>query len=74
MQSCRCLKSRPRYLYRPFGAQQGEIDLRAALRDSEADEGFEAAIIAAINTKPEGHRFNVGGTPGGAQRMWQLGG
>jgi len=61
----------------PCMAQHGDIDLRAALRDSEADDLLEAAIIAAINAKPEGHQFNVAGTSHtsrNAQRMWQMGG
>ncbi len=58
----------------PCMAQQGDIDLRDALRGSAAHERLEAAIVAAINTKPAGHHFNVGGASGGAQRMWQLGG
>jgi len=61
----------------PCMAQHGDIDLRAALRGSESDERLEAAIVAAIDTKPEGHQFKLGGTSqlsGGAQRMWQMGG
>jgi cyclic pyranopterin phosphate synthase len=58
----------------PCMARHGDIDLRAALRGSEADDDLEAAIFAAVNAKPEGHQFNVGGAPGGGQRMWQLGG
>lgn len=61
----------------PCMAQHGDIDLRSALRGSEADELLEAAIVAAINAKPEGHQFKVGGashTSGSAQRMWQMGG
>jgi cyclic pyranopterin phosphate synthase len=57
----------------PCMARHGDVDLRAALRGSEADDDLEAAIVAAIDAKPEGHQFNVGGAPGG-QRMWQLGG
>jgi cyclic pyranopterin phosphate synthase len=55
-------------------AQPGDIDLRAALRRSESDDGLEAAIVAAVKDKPAGHQFNVCGAPGATQRMWQLGG
>lgn len=58
----------------PCMAQQGDIDLRAALRGSEADDDLEAMIVAAINAKPESHHFNVDGVSGSAQRMWQMGG
>ncbi len=58
----------------PCMAQRGDVDLRAALRGSEADDVLETAIVAAINTKPEGHQFKVGGITGSAQRMWQMGG
>ena len=58
----------------PCMAQQGDVDLRPALRHSEADDALEAAILAAIEAKPEGHRFEVGGANGSAQRMWQMGG
>ena len=58
----------------PCMAQQGDFDLRAALLGSETDECLETAIVEAINAKPEGHHFNERGAPGGAQRMWQLGG
>ena len=55
-------------------AQRGGIDLRALLRGSEADQGLEAAIVAAIAAKPAGHRFAVGAPPSDGQRMWRLGG
>jgi len=58
----------------PCMAQQGGVDLRGALRGSEADDRLEAQILAAINAKPAGHSFAVGATAGDAQRMWQLGG
>ena len=58
----------------PCMAQHGDTDLRAALRGSEADDVLEAAIIAAINAKPEGHQFKLGSVNGSAQRMWQMGG
>ena len=58
----------------PCMAQQGDIDLRAAIRSSESDDALEAAILAAINAKPESHQFRVGSVTGTAQRMWQMGG
>ncbi len=58
----------------PCMAQHGDVDLRPALRQSEADDVLEAAILAAIEAKPEGHQFKVGGSHGSAQRMWQMGG
>ena len=58
----------------PCMAQQGDIDLRAAIRSSETDDALEAAILAAIDAKPEGHQFKVGSVAGTAQRMWQMGG
>lgn len=58
----------------PCMAQQGDIDLRAALRCTGTDNELEAAILAAIMHKPEGHQFNA--THGSEQghRMWQMGG
>jgi cyclic pyranopterin phosphate synthase len=50
--------------------ERGSVDLRAALRESEADERLESEIVAAVASKPAGHHFAAGGT----QRMWQLGG
>lgn len=58
----------------PCMAQAGDIDLRAALRASETDDVLEAAILAAINAKPESHQFKPGSATGSAQRMWQMGG
>jgi cyclic pyranopterin phosphate synthase len=50
------------------------VDLRPALRGSEADERLEAEIVAAIADKPASHHFGIGDTAVRSQRMWQLGG
>ncbi len=39
--------------------ERGGVDLRAALRGSEADQRLEAEIVAAIASKPAGHRFGT---------------
>lgn len=58
----------------PCMAQQGDIDLRAALRGSKADDALETAILAAIKHKPEGHQFDAARGSDQGQRMWQMGG
>lgn len=40
--------------------RRGSVDLRAALRGSEADDALEAAIAAAIAAKPRCHAFVAG--------------
>jgi cyclic pyranopterin phosphate synthase len=50
------------------------VDLRPALRGSEADERLEAEIVAAIANKPASHQFGIGDRAVRSQRMWQLGG
>jgi cyclic pyranopterin phosphate synthase len=51
-----------------------DIDLRTALRASEADDAIEAAIRAGIVEKPEGHHFSTANRVVDVRPMWQLGG
>ena len=62
-------------LYTCLG-QEDQVDLRAALRGSEADEALHAAIDAGIHSKPRGHDFRIDrdGTPALARHMSALGG
>lgn len=53
--------------------ERSAVELRPALRGSEADGRLEAEILAAIAAKPAGHDFG-GARCAGGQRMWQLGG
>jgi len=50
------------------------VDLRAALRTSEADERLEREILAAIARKPASHRFPDPRFRAYAHPMWQVGG
>lgn len=50
------------------------VDLRQPLRESEADERLERAIVAAIAGKPAGHRFLDPRFRAYAHPMWQVGG
>jgi GTP 3',8-cyclase len=54
--------------------EHGGVDLRSALRESEADERLEGEIVAAMLAKPASHRFVAGGAPVNIHRMWQMGG
>ncbi|MGH6643860.1 MAG: GTP 3',8-cyclase MoaA, partial [Bradyrhizobium sp.] len=62
-------------LYTCLG-QEDRVDLKAALRGSEADDALHAAIDAAIDSKPRGHDFRIGrnGAPALARHMSALGG
>ncbi|MFS8055063.1 GTP 3',8-cyclase MoaA [Rhizobium sp. BR 317] len=62
-------------LYTCLG-QEDKTDLRAALRGSESDETFHAAIDEAIRAKPRGHDFHIDrtGAPKLARHMSTLGG
>jgi cyclic pyranopterin phosphate synthase len=53
---------------------QGGVDLRPALRESEADERLEREILAAIAHKPATHRFLDTRFRAYAHPMWQVGG
>jgi len=54
--------------------QQNSVDLRPALRSSEADDRLEGEILAAIAGKPAAHRFNEMRSHAELRPMWQLGG
>ena len=62
-------------LYTCLG-QEDRIDLKPALRGSEADERLHAEIDAGIRGKPRGHDFAIGrsGAPTLARHMSALGG
>lgn len=54
-------------------ARRASVDLRAALRGSEADTALEAAITAAVATRPGGHRFATDGMAGEIRPLWHQG-
>jgi len=62
-------------LYTCLG-QEDQVDLKAPLRGSEADEALHAAIDAGIRSKPRGHDFQIqrDGAPTLARHMSALGG
>jgi cyclic pyranopterin phosphate synthase len=48
---------------RPCLGDQGEIDLREALRRSPTDEAVRAVLLAAVRAKPLEHQFRNQYTP-----------
>jgi cyclic pyranopterin phosphate synthase len=56
----------------PCLGHAGGVELRPALRQSEADWRLEGEIAAAIAAKPAAHRFSRGATL--VRPMWQMGG
>jgi cyclic pyranopterin phosphate synthase len=58
---------------RPCLLTDQEIDLRAALRGGEGEEGIRRGILAALESKPDAHHLNDGNRPRG-RKMTQIGG
>ena len=56
-----------------LGQAEG-VDLRPALRESEADRRLEQEIVAAIARKPAGHSFGRREVGSDVRPMWQMGG
>ena len=55
--------------------QENSADLRRALRANPTDdERVKAAIVEAMNRKPRGHDFDLGGKPAIARHMSMTGG
>ena len=58
---------------RPCLLTDQEIDLRAALRGGEGEEGIRRGIRAALESKPDAHHLNDGNRPR-KRKMTQIGG
>ncbi len=58
---------------RPCLLTDHEIDLRAALRSGQGDEGIRRGILAALASKPDAHHLRDGNRPR-RRRMVQIGG
>ena len=58
---------------RPCLLTDQEIDLRAALRGGEGEEGIRRGILAALESKPDAHHLSDGNRPR-RRKMTQIGG
>ncbi len=58
---------------RPCLLTDKEVDLRAALRSGEGEEGIRRGLMAALESKPDAHHLRDGNRPR-ARKMTQIGG